>query len=67
LHDFISDILSQIPEVGTKDQLNPVKVMLVLHKNSNEFNSLDLSNATDRLPVEFQKDILNSLGLPGDL
>jgi hypothetical protein len=67
LHDLISDILSQIPEDGTKDQLKPVKVMLELHKNSNEFNSLDLSNATDRLPVEFQKDILNSLGLPGDL
>lgn len=29
-------------------------------------HSVDLSAATDRLPVDLQKDILNCLGLPGD-
>lgn len=40
--------------------------MLQLNTNSNEFNSLDLSNATDRLPVKFQADILSALGFPGE-
>nr|QIR30259.1 RNA-dependent RNA polymerase [Plasmopara viticola lesion associated mitovirus 36] len=65
VHDAIADILSDIPEDGTHNQLKPVKSMLSLHKGSNEFNSLDLSNATDRLPVAFQADILSCLGFPG--
>jgi hypothetical protein len=65
VHDAIANILNEIPEDGTHNQLKPVKLMLSLHKGSNEFNSLDLSNATDRLPVAFQADILSCLGFPG--
>nr|UIW13893.1 MAG: RNA-dependent RNA polymerase [Rhizoctonia solani mitovirus 102] len=65
VHDAIARILNDIPEDGTHNQLKPVKLMLSKHKGSNEFNSLDLSNATDRLPVVFQADILTCLGFPG--
>jgi hypothetical protein len=67
LHDALSDILKEIPEDGTFNQLKPVKVLMECNKGSKTFNSLDLSNATDRLPVKLQSDILNCLGFPGDL
>lgn len=65
VHDAIADLLIEIPEDGTHNQLKPVKRMLEVNMNSKEFNSLDLSNATDRLPVAFQADILSCLGFPG--
>nr|AHF48627.1 RNA-dependent RNA polymerase [Sclerotinia sclerotiorum mitovirus 11] len=65
VHDALANILSEIPEDGTHNQLKPVKLMLELNNGSKEFNSLDLSNATDRLPVAFQADILSCLGFPG--
>lgn len=66
LHDKLADILRDIPEDGTFDQLAPVKKMLEVHKNGPIVSS-DLSNATDRLPVKLQADILSSLGIKGDL
>jgi hypothetical protein len=65
LHDSIYDQLGNIPEDGTNDQLAPVK--LILKKKPSWVNSVDLSAATDRLPVELQARILLQLGVPGDL
>lgn len=65
LHDAIYAALEEIPEDGTNDQLGPVKLIL---KNRPEWvNSVDLSAATDRLPVELQARILRDLGIRGDL
>ncbi|AIT71973.1 RNA-dependent RNA polymerase [Rhizoctonia cerealis mitovirus] len=65
LHDEIYAKLGKIPEDGTRDQLAPVKLLLSNLKNPYAV-SVDLSAATDRLPVELQARILNCLGLPGD-
>lgn len=64
LHDLIYDRLGELPEDGTKDQLAPVKLLLSNLK-SDHVCSVDLSAATDRLPVELQARILECLGLPG--
>lgn len=65
LHDLIYDRLGDLPEDGTKDQLAPVRLLLSNLKKPYAV-SVDLSAATDRLPVELQARILNCLGLPGD-
>lgn len=67
LHDCIYSFLNtKVPEDGTNDQLQPVRNLLDL-KIYPEFQSVDLSAATDRLPVILQADILTALGLPGEL
>nr|UJQ92595.1 MAG: putative RNA-dependent RNA polymerase [Mitoviridae sp.] len=65
LHDSIYDQLGKIPEDGTKNQLAPVK--LILKNKPLWVGSVDLSAATDRLPVETQARILRALGVPGHL
>jgi len=65
LHDSIYASLEKIPEDGTNDQLGPVK--LILKNKPTWVNSVDLSAATDRLPVELQARILLQLGIRGDL
>jgi hypothetical protein len=64
LHDLIYDRLGLLPEDGTKDQLAPVKLLLSNLKSQYAV-SVDLSAATDRLPVELQARILDCMGLPG--
>lgn len=64
LHDSIYKNLDKLTEDGTRDQLNPVNELLRVHSKA---ISVDLSAATDRLPVILQKDILNILNVPGDL
>jgi len=46
-----------------------VEILIEQNKklNSKTLYSLDLTAATDRLPVRLQADILNQLGYPGDL
>lgn len=71
LHDYLSGILRSIPEDGTFDQSGPVNSLL-FNKNTlgvlvDPIDSVDLSNATDRLPVTLQADILNTIGIDGDL
>jgi hypothetical protein len=64
LHDTIFDhILASIPQDGTRDQLSPVKA-LISRKPKSLF-SLDLSAATDRLPLWLQKAIL--AGITGEV
>lgn len=69
LHDGIYSLLGDLPEDGTKAQLAPIKLML--NPRSGEepsyLSSVDLSAATDRLPVYQQALLLEQLGIPGHL
>jgi hypothetical protein len=74
LHDDIYAALGTIPQDGTNNQSLPIKLMLsqlkvgAQHKKgSMRIQSMDLSAATDRLPVHLQAQILNLLGFDGDL
>jgi len=60
----VYSFLDTLPEDGTRDQLGPVRFILE-KRNGSSFYSLDLSAATDRLPVHLQEDILEVLGLNG--
>ncbi|KAF9915469.1 hypothetical protein FBU30_001947, partial [Linnemannia zychae] len=63
LHDSIYSALGKTPWDGIRDQLGPV--MTLLSVNPTHVVSVDLTAATDRLPVKVQADILEALGLPG--
>jgi len=68
LHDAVYQHLDTLDEDGTRDQIRPVEILLskVEPTDSQNLVSVDLSAATDRLPVRLQADILNLLGFPGD-
>lgn len=61
LHEFLFKILRNIKQDGTFDQLSPVEA---LQKKFSEcpkkrtFASIDLSSATDRLPISLQISLL---------
>lgn len=60
LHDTIFDhILGSIPQDGTRDQLAPVTALM--SRKPESLFSLDLSAATDRLPLWLQKAILEGI------
>jgi hypothetical protein len=59
IHKFIFSVLRKIPMDGTFNQLSPIKRLL--GKKGLPLYSLDLSAATDRLPVDLQVLILNEL------
>jgi hypothetical protein len=63
LHDAIYLALGDVPNDGTDNQLAPVRNLI--YSNPTSVVSVDLTAATDRLPVELQKDILEALNLPG--
>lgn len=74
LHDDIYSFLATIAEDGTLNQSRPIKLML--HKlgvnaqhgsGGLRIQSMDLSAATDRLPVHLQAQILDILGYDGQL
>jgi len=65
LHDVLYSFLDTLSVDGTREQHGPVKRLL--EGGFSEFYSIDLSAATDRLPVSLQEDILNLLGLGGTL
>jgi hypothetical protein len=58
LHDRLFGILSKIPQDGTFDQHAPLQALL---GRNLPLYSLDLSAATDRLPIALQKVILTPL------
>jgi hypothetical protein len=68
LHDSIFNSLRKWSDIdGTFDQGAP---LLRLYKDRDpryKFSCFDLSSATDRLPITLQVDILNALGVRGDL
>nr|AAR01975.1 RNA-dependent RNA polymerase [Cryphonectria cubensis mitovirus 2c] len=65
LHNKIFSILRSIPQDGTFDQNKPFDLLLESLQPGYMLYGFDLSAATDRLPIAFQKDILNHLGYPG--
>jgi len=60
LHKSIFGILRGIKQDGTFDQLRPFNELIDLN-DDDKFYSFDLSAATDRLPIDLQRDILNCL------
>jgi hypothetical protein len=60
LHKFLFAILRKIPMDGTFNQLRPVYKLLA-YKQVKGLYSLDLSAATDRLPVRLQAQFLDLL------
>jgi len=65
LHIAISHALRKIPQDGTHDQWKPVlEFVLPRLRLGEKAYSFDLSSATDRLPVDLQKQILD-LFFPG--
>jgi len=57
-HDFLFDILRNIPQDGTFDQLKPVREKAAIAQSA---YSLDLTAATDRLPIALQIMLFSSL------
>lgn len=58
IHNYIMDILRQIPQDGTFHQLRPLKKLTKLVKFKGPMFCFDLSSATDRFPVVVQRDLL---------
>nr|UPW42181.1 MAG: putative RNA dependent RNA polymerase [Sichuan mito-like virus 39] len=56
LHSALFTILRKIPTDGTFDQMAPVRRLKITRTSS--VYSFDLSAATDRLPLQFQKIVL---------
>ena len=67
LHESIFRFLKTLPTDGTFNQDAPITRLLSFENNQDKFSCFDLSSATDRLPLQLQVDILNSLesGLGG--
>jgi len=64
LHKWIFSILERIPQDGTFDQLSPIKDLQAKYAHSPKnrtFGSIDLSAATDRLPISLQMIVLKQL------
>nr|UPW42118.1 MAG: putative RNA dependent RNA polymerase [Guangxi mito-like virus 16] len=60
IHNFLFSILKEIEQDGTFDQMKPLKV-LISKESNDKFHSFDLSAATDRIPIDVQIQVLNSL------
>jgi hypothetical protein len=59
LHDLLFSLLRKIESDGTFDQIKPVHRLLERHPKC--LYSVDLSAATDRLPIRLQELILQNL------
>lgn len=59
MHDYLFRILKTIPQDGTFDQLAPLRALT--SQGLKDFYSFDLSAATDRIPIDFQQQILSFL------
>jgi hypothetical protein len=67
LHESIFQLLKGISQDGTHDQETCFNKFLTRSDFRENLTGFDLSAATDRLPIDLQIQILNELGLPGDL
>jgi len=67
LHESIFRLLKGISQDGTHDQEACFNKLLTRSDFRENLTGYDLSAATDRLPIDLQNQILNELGLPGDL
>jgi hypothetical protein len=64
LHKALFSVLRTVPMDGTFDQKRPLNRLLErkrLGLLKGDFYSYDLSSATDRLPIQLQKDILSNM------
>lgn len=63
LHDWLFKILFKIPQDGTFDQMNPIIKLQKKYADNPKglFSSIDLSSATDRLPISLQVSLLKVL------
>lgn len=68
IHDAIFQILEDMPTDGTFDQTAPVERLRALSPFNRWYHSIDLSAATDRLPILLQIPVMENLfklvGLP---
>lgn len=67
LHDSIFALLKEIPQDGTFDQEACFNKFITRADPFTEMSGFDLSAATDRLPLELQMQVLNALGIEGNL
>nr|UPW42155.1 MAG: putative RNA dependent RNA polymerase [Guangdong mito-like virus 3] len=56
-HDYVFQILKNIPQDGTFDQYAPIRALM--NKGFQDIYSYDLTAATDRLPIDLQKQIIS--------
>jgi hypothetical protein len=61
LHDTISGLLQSLSCDGTFNQEGPFNRLIEKVPKGQTFYSFDLSAATDRLPLELQRDILDEI------
>jgi hypothetical protein len=61
IHEAIFTILRGIPMDGTFDQTRPVESLRSLSVKGRWFYSIDLSAATDRLPISLQVPIMEQV------
>jgi hypothetical protein len=61
LHDGLFALLKRIPQDGTFDQEAPLNLLIERTPKDQTFYCFDLSAATDRLPLDVQRDIINWL------
>ena len=66
LHESLFEILRSKETDGTFDQNAPLERVMKSPLQGHKFSCFDLSAATDRLPVDLQVQILNSLNLDGN-
>lgn len=64
LADWLRNYLWSLPEVASGNQQKMVQFVLDAQKANKTILSIDLSNATDRLSVEFQRNLLIRMGVP---
>lgn len=65
LHDLIFKKLKRIEQDGTFDQDKPFFSLLNRIPDGQKLWGYDLSAATDRLPMDLQRDVLKLMHLPG--
>lgn len=65
LHNSIFGLLKEIPQDGTFNQDKPLRRLMSAPLEGHRFSCFDLSSATDRLPIDLQIQLLNSLGING--
>jgi hypothetical protein len=61
LHTYLFRILSKISMDGTFNQMRPIRRLLNIVDRLDGLYSLDLSAATDRLPVKYQELIISEI------
>nr|UJQ92510.1 MAG: putative RNA-dependent RNA polymerase [Mitoviridae sp.] len=67
LHSSIFKLLKTLPKDGTMDQNAAFDLFISNVDKTSKMSGFDLSAATDRLPIDLQKIVLDSCGVNGSL